>query len=114
MGFIFSQFSFLFLGGKTCRQVMDKEQLKLLHEFVTLCKANPGVLNSPELGFYRQWLERFVYETFLLIGLDISYCFRSVFEKLPASQIIGFYILISKINRTNGKVLFLKIKFVKY
>jgi len=36
---------------------MDKEQLKLLHDFVKLCQAKPSILNLPELAFYRQWLE---------------------------------------------------------
>jgi len=39
---------------------MDKQQLKQLQEFVQICKSKPDVLHLPELGFYRQWLERYV------------------------------------------------------
>ena len=39
---------------------MDKQQLKQLQEFVQICKSKPEVLHLPELGFYRQWLERYV------------------------------------------------------
>ena len=39
---------------------MDKQQLRQLQEFVEVCKANPEVLHMPELGFYREWLHRYV------------------------------------------------------
>jgi len=38
---------------------MDKQQLHQLQEFVEICKSNPQVLHLPELGFYREWLQRY-------------------------------------------------------
>lgn len=35
---------------------VDKAQIDLLKGFVTLCKGNPGVLNMPELAFYKEYL----------------------------------------------------------
>jgi hypothetical protein len=35
----------------------NKEQLDLLKQFVSLCQANPRVLNLPELSFFKSWLE---------------------------------------------------------
>ena len=37
---------------------MDKEQLTLLEGFVQLCKTTPDVLHKPELGFFKDWVER--------------------------------------------------------
>lgn len=36
---------------------MNSQQLELLNSFVKLCKAQPDVLHTPELAFYKQWLE---------------------------------------------------------
>jgi len=38
---------------------MEKEELRQLQEFVEICKSNPEVLHMPELGFYRDWLQRY-------------------------------------------------------
>lgn len=37
---------------------IDHERVKQLKQFVTLCQANPAVLNSPDLVFFKEWLER--------------------------------------------------------
>lgn len=37
---------------------MDAGELKLLKEFVTVCKANPEILHTPPLEFYKEYLER--------------------------------------------------------
>ena len=37
---------------------LPKKQLEELMMFVQLCKTNSNVLHSPELGFFKQWLER--------------------------------------------------------
>jgi len=33
-----------------------KDQLDLLKQFVTACKANPTILHSPEISFFKEWL----------------------------------------------------------
>merc|ERR1711937_653997 len=38
-------------------KMFNKEQLTLLKQFVSLCKANPTVLHTPDLLFFKQWLE---------------------------------------------------------
>ncbi|VDK27202.1 unnamed protein product [Anisakis simplex] len=35
---------------------MDKE-IELLHQFVDLCKRNPGLLHEPKYAFYKEYLE---------------------------------------------------------
>lgn len=37
---------------------IDGERVKQLKEFVALCRANPDVLNVPELAFFKEWLVR--------------------------------------------------------
>ena len=37
---------------------MDPVKVRQLVEFVSLCKANPNVLNLPELSFFKEWLVR--------------------------------------------------------
>ncbi len=44
----------------------NKAQLDLLKEFVTLCKAQPKVLNLPELAFFKSWIESYVLTFFWL------------------------------------------------
>ncbi|VDK20689.1 unnamed protein product [Anisakis simplex] len=36
--------------------MMDKE-IELLHQFVDLCKRNPGLLHEPKYAFYKEYLE---------------------------------------------------------
>lgn len=35
---------------------MDSRKLKELRDFVRACQGNPGILHSPELGFFTEWL----------------------------------------------------------
>ncbi len=37
---------------------ISKDQLRLLKEFVQICKAKPEVLHLPELAFYKEYLQR--------------------------------------------------------
>merc|ERR1712042_101644 len=37
--------------------MFQKEQLELLKQFVLACKANPAILQSPELKFFKDWIE---------------------------------------------------------
>lgn len=39
---------------------MDSRKLSELRAFVRLCKQNPGLLHTEELGFLREWVERSV------------------------------------------------------
>ena len=45
-----------------CRAKMSMkigaERVNQLKQFVGLCQANPAILNSPELAFFRDWLVR--------------------------------------------------------
>ncbi len=39
---------------------MDKTQIKLLRDFVQVCKSKPEVIHAPELSFYKEYLLRWV------------------------------------------------------
>jgi len=51
---------------------MDKQEVQRLQEFVEICKSNPDVLHMPELGFYREWLLRYV-----MSSRDVKIDYRS-------------------------------------
>jgi len=36
--------------------MFQKEQLELLKQFVSACKANPSILHVPDLKFFKDWL----------------------------------------------------------
>merc|ERR1712013_422051 len=36
--------------------MFQKEQLALLKQFVMACKANPAMLHTPELAFFKEWI----------------------------------------------------------
>jgi len=38
---------------------MDTVQLTLLKQFVELCKTKPELLHTPQLKFFKDWLERY-------------------------------------------------------
>lgn len=37
----------------------DSTQLSLLKQFVELCKTKPELLYSPQLKFFKDWVERY-------------------------------------------------------
>jgi len=39
-------------------QNIPSEHVRLLRQFVTLCDAQPEMLQAPELEFFRQWLKK--------------------------------------------------------
>jgi hypothetical protein len=39
-------------------QNIPSEHVRLLRQFVSLCDAQPELLNAPELEFFRQWLTK--------------------------------------------------------
>lgn len=43
----------------------DNTELTLLKQFVELCKGKPELLHSPQLKFFKDWLERYLLCTLL-------------------------------------------------
>ena len=39
---------------------IDPERVTQLKQFVALCRNTPAILNSPDLAFFKEWLERYV------------------------------------------------------
>ena len=37
---------------------VNEAQIKLLKQFVEICKARPELIHLPELSFYKEYLER--------------------------------------------------------
>jgi hypothetical protein len=46
------------LEHKIMPQNIPSEHVRLLRQFVSLCDAQPELLNAPELEFFRQWLTK--------------------------------------------------------
>ena len=44
--------------GAKMASKMDNFQLSLLKQFVDLCKQKPDLIHSPQLKFFKDWLER--------------------------------------------------------
>lgn len=47
-----------FSYGAKMASKMDNFQLSLLKQFVDLCKEKPDLIHSPQLKFFKDWLER--------------------------------------------------------
>ena len=43
---------------KVMASKMDNFQISLLKQFVDLCKQKPDLLHSPQLKFFKDWLEK--------------------------------------------------------
>lgn len=45
--------------GAKMASKFDSTQLSLLKQFVELCKTKPELLYSPQLKFFKDWVERY-------------------------------------------------------
>ena len=43
---------------KSMASKMDNFQISLLKQFVDLCKQKPDLIHTPQLKFFKDWLER--------------------------------------------------------
>ena len=60
-----------------CRRKMvfkvDPERVKLLKEFVELFQQHPGMLQLPELEFFKQWIERQEISLIKLLASELTH-----------------------------------------
>lgn len=59
----------------TWHSSMDPRKVTELKSFVQLCESNPGILHLPEMGFFRTWLQTWVWmETVDPVWVDYHEC----------------------------------------